>query len=79
MSIACAAPFAVPGRHRLVRVADPRVGRAAATVVTGVARLGSLVTLTALIVLGGAVCGLIDATPTGHDTTVTVAFDGAGH
>ena len=61
-------------------------------VITGVARLGRLVTLTALIVLGGAVCGLIDGVPTGvdaasaggnasagHDTTVTVTFDGAGH
>ena len=48
-------------------------------VITGVARLGSLVTLAALIVLGGAVCGLIDGAPTGPNTTVTVTFDGAGH
>jgi hypothetical protein len=79
VSIACAAPLVDPARHRSVRVSDPRVGRAVAVVITGVARLGSLVTLTALIVLGGAVCGLIDGTPTGHDTTVTVTFDGAGH
>jgi hypothetical protein len=79
VSIACAAPLVDPGRHRLVRVDDPRVGRAAAMVITGVARLGSLVTLTALIVLGGAVCGLVDGQPTGADTTVTVTFDGAGH
>jgi hypothetical protein len=49
-------------------------------VITGVARLGSLVTLSALIVLGGAVCGLIDGNPPAdHGTTVIVTFDGAGH
>jgi hypothetical protein len=79
VSIACATPPVDPARHRVVRVSDPREGRTAAMVITGVARLGSLVTLTALIVLGGAVCGLVDGTPTGHDTTVTIPFDGAGH
>jgi hypothetical protein len=48
-------------------------------VITGVARLGSLVTLCALVVLGGAVCVLVGGLPAGHDTTVTVTFDGAGH
>jgi len=40
---------------------------------------GSLVTLSALLVLAGAVGGLVDGVPTGHDTTVTVTFEGAGH
>ncbi len=44
--------------------------------VTGVARLGSLITLAALLVLGGAVSGPIGGTPTG--ATVTVTFDGVG-
>ncbi|MBN9098266.1 MAG: hypothetical protein J0I49_09180 [Pseudonocardia sp.] len=46
--------------------------------VNAVATLGSLVTLSALLVLAGAVGGLVDGAPTGH-VTVTVTFDSAGH
>ena len=49
-----------------------------AMVMTGVARLGSLVTLAALIVLGSAVCGLIEGPPA-DAATLTVTFDGAAH
>lgn len=43
-----------------------------------VATLGSLVTLSALLVLAGAVGGLVDGVPTGP-ATVTVTFDSPGH
>ena len=46
--------------------------------VNAVATLGSLITLSALLVLAGAVGGLVDGAPTGHET-VTVTFDRAGH
>jgi hypothetical protein len=64
------------GRHRGSRTAAARLGLA----VDVVAKLGSLVTLSALLVLAGAAAGgLVDGVPTGHGTTVTVTFDGAGH
>jgi hypothetical protein len=63
------------GRHRGSRTAAARLGLA----VDAVAKLGSLVTLSALLVLAGAAGGLVDGVPTGHGTTVTVTFDGAGH
>jgi hypothetical protein len=78
MSLPCAAPLPVTGRHRLApaptpsgRTIEPRLGRT----VDLVARLGSLVTLAALLVVGGAVVGLIDDAPRG-EPTVTVTFDG---
>ncbi len=72
------APADVAGRRRDPNTLRPRMGRAAAAVLNGVARLGTVVTLCALIVLGGAVCGLIDATPD-RGATTTVTFDGPGH
>lgn len=71
MSAHVAMPTSRQPRSRTV---DARISRA----VNAVATLGSLVTLSALLVLAGAVGGLVDGVPTGHET-VTVTFDGAGH
>jgi hypothetical protein len=79
MSECYAAPLPLTtGRHRLMGTLVPRASRRTA-VVTVLARLGSLVTLAALLVLGGAVISLIDGAPAGHEVTVTVTFDGTGH
>jgi hypothetical protein len=61
-------------RHRRSRPVSTRLSSAANVLAT----MGSLVTLSALLVLAGAVGGLVDGVPTGADT-VTVTFDSAGH
>jgi len=61
-------------RHHTSRAVVAQLGSAANVVAT----LGSLVTLSALLVLAGAVGGLVDGVPTGHDTA-TVTVDGTGH
>lgn len=43
-------------------------------VVDVLARVGSVVTLAALLVVGGAVGGLFDGTPVNADATVTATF-----
>ena len=78
MAVPCAAPFPlsarITGRHRLVSARAPRRGVTLDTTVTVVARMGSLITLAALLVLGGAVGGLIDGPPS--NPTLTVTYDG---
>ena len=77
MSAHVALPAArhLPTAHRSrSRIVNSRMSRT----VNAVATMGSLVTLSALLVLAGAVGGLVDGAPTGHET-VTVTFDGAGH
>lgn len=61
-------------RHRRSRTVTARWS----STVNAVATVGSLVTLSALLVLAGAVGGVVDGVPTGHET-VTVTFDSAGH
>jgi hypothetical protein len=78
MAVPCAAPFPltarIAGRHRLVGTRAPGRGRALDTTLTVVARMGSLITLAALLVLGGAVGGLLDVPPS--NPTLTVTYDG---
>jgi hypothetical protein len=68
-------PGEAVGRHRMSRTATTRTGR----VVDVVARLGTLVTLAALLVLAGVAGGLADGVTPQHDSTVTATFGGAGH
>ncbi len=85
MSVTCAAPTIPMARHRRVGAVAAGSTKTGSTktqlrrAVDVTATLGSLVTLSALVVLAGAVGGLVDGTPTGHDTTVTVTFDRSGH
>lgn len=57
-------------RHRRSRVRDQ-----VATALDVVGRLGSLVTLAALLVLAGAVGGLGDGSSVTSDATMTVTFE----
>ena len=77
MSVNCAAPTIPMARHRRTTTATQRSTTSRLRRALDVtATLGSLVTLSALLVLAGAVGGLVDGVPTGHDTTVTVTFEG---
>lgn len=58
------------------RLPAPRRSRFVDRTVNAMATVGSLVTLSALLVLAGAVGGLVDGVATGP-ATVTVTFDGA--
>lgn len=60
------------GRHRRASSTGARIGRAAAVL----SRLGSMVTLAALLVLAATVGGLVDGVPVAEDASVTVTFDG---
>lgn len=62
------------GRHRRATSARMHLGRA----LDVVSRLGSLVTLAALVVLAATAGGLVDGMPVSEDATVTVTFDGGG-
>jgi hypothetical protein len=62
------------GRHRRESTPRSRVGRA----VDVVGRVGSLVTLAALMVLAATAGGLVDGMPA-SGAAVTATFDGSGN
>lgn len=69
MSVLALTP-APTARHRR----SPSLRDTAFRTIDMVGRLGSLVTLAALLVVGGAVGGLFDGSPATSDATVTVTF-----
>lgn len=66
-----ALPLAPAGRHHRSTTHRDRALRA----LDLAGRLGTVVTLVALLVVAGAVGGLFDGTPAGSDATVTATFE----
>lgn len=64
---------ATPGRHRRALTVRSRATRA----IDVLGHVGSLVTLSSVLVLAATAGGIVDGVPAGEAPTVTVTFDGS--